>query len=252
MATVIADIIEGARWKEVNGTVTEITRIYDVRDLPAPPPPSTPGVAFAVQLGFDELHQIALNVPSVPQPGEAHPVKSALVVTSRIPRARSPFAVRILVHYSLPGGSGFDPPPGSSFVLSGGSSVEQIETQLYRLAQPDGTPAGNQITVEHNGVTQGVEISPFEARDVLRVGNVFQSADPQALSRSWTNLVNSGTFLWDGSAIPRTWLVTEYPFTLTNSDTLPFPTYEFTVSLRHNAPILPWKTLLMGWPTRSC
>ena len=230
MATIVADIIEGARWKETGGTVIKITRMFIVHDLPAPPG-AIPGVAFAVQQSFDEIHRTALNNLGVPQAGEVHPVEGHLVVTTRTPRALSPFAVAISIDYELPGGGSFDPPPGDSFVLSGASSVEQIETVWDRPSNSPGMR--EQVFVEHNGVTQYGTISPFEARDVLRIGGILPSVNPWVMSRFWTNTVNDGNFTWDGAADPRTWLVTEIAFELVDRNAIP-PKYNFNVSLRHN------------------
>ena len=230
MATVIADIIEGARWKEVGGTTMKVTRMFIVTGLPAPPP-STPGVVFAIQLGFDEVHKVALATGGIPEPGAVHPVEGHLFVTTRTPRALSPLAVSIAIDYELPGGGSFDPPPGDEFTLGGASSAEQIETVWDRPSNSSGTRA--QVFVEHNGVRQYVTISPFEARDVLRIGGILPSPNPWVMSRQWTNTVNDDTFTWDGCADPRTWLVTEIAFELVDRNAIP-PKYKFNVSLRHN------------------
>ena len=229
MAAVIGDIIEGARWKEVGGTTMKVTRMFIVTGLPAAP--LAPATIVTVHLGFDEVHKIALGTPGIPEPGAVHPVEGHLFVTTRTPRALSPFAVSIAIDYELPGGGSFDPPPGDEFTLGGASSSEQIETVWDRPSNAPGTR--QQVSVTHNGATQYVTISPFEARDVLRIGGILPSVNPWAMSRFWTNTVNSTGFTWDTSADPRTWLVTEIAFELVDRNAIP-PKYKFNVSLRHN------------------
>ena len=124
-----------------------------------------------------------------------------------------------------------EPGPGDVVVLSGTSSVEQMEPVWDRPSNSSGTR--QQVFVEHNGVRQYGTISPFEARDVLSVGGILPSVNPWVMSRQWTNTVNDGTFTWDGCAEPRTWMVTDITFKLVERTAIP-PKYNFNVSLRHN------------------
>lgn len=227
---IVLDVIDGARWTEQDGSVNEISRMIIVSNivLPAAAVPEIPALS-----ANDAVVRVVLDLPGVPQPGDTHPTETGLIVRNRAPRTLGPLTVQLDIRYAVPGGGGFQPPPGDQFVLAITSAVEQIETQRNRLAQPDGSPAGSQITVTHNGIEQGGEITPFQAREVIRLQHAIQSADPRAITQFLTNAVNSGPFFFDVVAPPRTWLITEVAATLEDRSSTP-PTYLINYELRKN------------------
>ena len=219
--TVVIDIVENAIWRETKGRIVEIQRLAIVSNLPVPQDP----------VPLDKLLAIALDAGvTIPQPGDPHPHESNLRVVQRDPKPRGVGIVEVLITYKLPEGGENVPPQGQQFVLSGGSAVEQITTQLRR---PPPIDDGSQITVEHNGVEQGGEITPFESRSELSLTRVENTANPLGISRFWTNTVNIGGWLHDPGAPPRTWLIAEVGFELISPD-LPIPEWRFSYRLRNN------------------
>lgn len=105
-----------------------------------------------------------------------------------------------------------------------GTSVEQVTTQLDR--------EGNPITVTHNGVTQGGEISADDSLTVLEAEFVTQSATPGTVVATWGNKVNSTA--WMGGA-PGEWRVTHASAELVDSTTSPHPEYRFRFQFTHRA-----------------
>ena len=240
MAQVIADIIEGVRLTESEGVVKSVDRAFIVHGFPTPGGVNVPEDPQTGTLNKDEIIKLTLQHGSLPQPGEAHPNFDFLFVTGRTARAMSPLVIMVTVTYGLPGGGRFDAPLGTPYIMSGGSSVEQVETQIHRRdqnANPNpGDRAGDQITVEHEGVKQGGEITPFEGRAVLNFGTAFASLTPWLLVANWVNTVNdSSSFFYSPGALARTWLITELNFELSDRES-PFgwPIYEFSMTMRHN------------------
>ncbi len=235
------DIIEGVRWQEEAGVVSNVQRMVIVTDLPGP-----------IVGNADFNVRLALNHVSVPQPGEVHPSEPNVFVTSRAGKAISPTQINILVTYQVPGGGDF-PPPDSNFVLSGGSSVEQVETSKFILTVPPNTPPyaiggqviGKNIEVKppQSIVTEGDEginknqtatVAAFETRTTISINNTFTAPAPWAFAPMVTNAVNDGGWRYDGGfSAPRTWQVEGYSFELTDRTTVP-PTYRQTVKFRHN------------------
>jgi hypothetical protein len=207
--TIVLDIIDGARWREVNGRVAEITRVALLSDL-------TPGTT-------DDVLRTALDDEGLPQPGAAHPNENECLLVERVPRPLEPGIVSIDLVYRLPSSGGFNIPPNFPTTIRGGSSTQQIETAVDRN--------GAQITVEFEGREQGGVIAPLVAVEHLSLGETLQSADPTLVSRPWTNAVNSGPFYFDQSALARTWRIAEVSYELVNADTVPFPTWTFGYEL---------------------
>ena len=105
------------------------------------------------------------------------------------------------------------------------------------MEQPGGEDAGDQITVEHNGVVQGATINPFEARQVLRVGNLFYTNWPQLFVQQWVNTVNIGSFRFGDFpplSNPRTWHITDMTYDLQDGGLPGLDLYLMVISLRHN------------------
>ena len=225
------DIIEGARLKEENGVVVSIDRVFILSDL-------------RIGIVADEIFQIALAHSDIPLNTAAHPIHTDLFVVSRVPKVLGPTIVRVTVTYGLPGGSQFDPPFGSQYMLSGGASVEQTERALHRLDQMDmpgvGDAAGDQITVEYQkpgadkAIVQNGEITPFEGRSIMTFGAQIATVAPWLMAEFWVNKVNSGAFFY--SQAPRhTWLITDMNYELTIKETPNgYPIYEMSVTMRHN------------------
>jgi len=228
MPTVVSDIIEGSRLKEENSIVVSIDRVFMVSGLPS-------GIVA------DEVLKTALANSSVPRAGDTHPIYSDLFAIGRVPKAMGPTIVQVTVTYSLPGGGSFDPPFGSQYMLSGGTSVEQTERALHRLGQDDGSPPGSQILVRYappapaEDIVQNGEITPFEGRSVMTFGAQIATVAPWIMAEAWVNKVNGGSFFYS-SAPKRTWLITDMNYELTVRKTPNgFPIYEMSVTMRHNS-----------------
>jgi len=239
VATIVLqpDIIDGSRLKEENGVVVSIDRVFILSDLP-------------IGIVADEVLKTALDDRSIPLRSATHPIFSNLVVMSRVPKALGPTIVQVTVTYAVPGGGSFDPPFGSQYMNSGGTSVEQTERALHRLNQskapngggiPQGDAAGDQITVQYTppGATeakiQNGEITPFEGRSVMTFGAQITTTAPWLLAESWVNQVNNGPFFYS-QAPARTWLVTDMTYELTvRTSSNGFPIYEMSLTLRHNS-----------------
>ena len=246
MASLIADIIEGVRWQEEDGTVTAIDRAFMVTDITAPGAADVPdhGGGLGPPLGFptrDEVMRYALDNSDLPAPGRPHPIESHLFVTKRVPKIIGPRTVMVTVTYAIPGGGSFDPPFGD-FALSGGSSVEQVERALHNQTQPDGATSGQQIVVEYQppgadtAIKQNGEITPFEGRAVMSFRAQIATQAPWAIVSSWVNMVNTGSFFpYAPGAASRTWLITDMDYELlSSSNPLGAPLYEMTLTMRHN------------------
>jgi hypothetical protein len=223
--TATLDIIEGARYREVTGSVAEITRTAIVTGVT--------GIA-----GADSMLREALDDDDIPAPGSEHPIESELFLEERIPRPLGLGIVNVELIYRRPAGGGLDIPPGYAFIMRGGSAVEQIETVVDRF--------GNEITVAYNEHELGGKIHPLVAAEQLSLGELnVGSADPTIVHRTWTNTVNTGTFFFDVVAAPRTWLITDISFELVNAAAQPFPLWNFTYELRKRPQII--QGIVGGW-----
>lgn len=107
------------------------------------------------------------------------------------------------------------------FTFRGSTSLQQITTQFALN--------GDQITVSHNGVTQGGSVDVLAPGSTLELEFVTASASPGSVSTDWTGKVNSDT--WQGGAAG-TWIcmnVTFDPVDLTAAT----PKYRFTFSFEY-------------------
>ena len=204
------DIIEDARLREENGIVVEVVRVAIIKDVALPPTPK------------DYILKSALATLGIPAHGASHPFHTGLFVRRREVTAMGHAIARVMLFYER---DDVGQPAGDTVLISGGTAVEQIETALDR--------AGNQITVTHGGIPQGGEIHPFEARDSITLTWTEQSAAPGALTRAYTNKVNTGPWQFDGFAAARTWHVAEFTFELADGKRVP-PLYRMQASFRHN------------------
>jgi len=243
------DIIEGVRWQEEAGVVSNIQRMFIVSDLPPPIPTADATSNYF----FDSNVRLALEHADVPQPGEVHPSEPTVFVTSRSAKAISPTQVNVLVTYTRPDGGDF-PPPDNNFNISGGSSLEQVETSKFVLFVPptvsDPYKLGGQIVGKNievfpppSIVTEGDDeinknqtatVAAFEARSTVSITNTFGHGSPWSFGPLVTNMLNDGSWRYDGGAsAARTWLVSEYTYELADPTTVP-PQYRQTVTFRHN------------------
>ena len=87
------------------------------------------------------------------------------------------------------------------FTFRGSTALQQITTQF--------DSGGNQISVSHNGVTQGGSVDVLAPGSTLELEFVTASASPGSVSTDWTGKVNSAT--WQGGAAG-TWICTSVNF----------------------------------------
>lgn len=218
--SVSIDIIDGARWREEGGEVVEISRVAIVSNILA----NIGGAQNPFVVVADQVIQYALDHAQVPKPPAQHPVEPQLILRDRAARAMDTQTVRIELIYRLPKKGTF-PPPGDTWLVSGGSHVEQATFVTDKN--------GDQVTVEHNGVVQGVEIHPFVSRGSLQMERIEKVSAPWLLTSIWTNTVNTGSFAFDPGAQPGTWLMTNVHFELTDRKTIP-PTYRTSYECQKN------------------
>lgn len=213
--TLVIDILEGVRWLEENGVVKEVSRVAVVSNILA---------TYGQQGDFGTIGEgvivIALNHADMPQPGDPHPLLSHLFVVDRFPIARSTRIIQVEIRYKIPGGID-PPPPGQPWTLSGGASLEEIETQVDRN--------GNQITVTHGGKTQGGVIRPLMPRRELNARWTGQSVFPGDLVDAYAGKTNLS--LWQGG-LQGTWLCLDIDFDIADPDQTP-PLYEYNAHFRH-------------------
>ena len=244
--TAYLDIIEGVRWQEEAGQVSSIQRMFIVSGLPTPIT-SADGTTSGSK---DSNIPLALAHADVPRPGDPHPMQPTVFVTSRSGKAISPTQVNILVTYARPEGGSFDP-PDNNFVVSGGSSIEQVETSKFVLARSGGWYVLGGQTVDENIVvkppqsiiTEGNEevnkdqvasVAAFEARSTVSISNTFQQQSPWDFGPQVTNMVNTGSWRYDGGyGNARSWLISEYTYELADPTTSP-PMYRQSVTFRYN------------------
>ena len=236
MPTVVSDVIDGVRLREVGGVVVSIDRAFIVSGIPTTPP-DVPRDNQEIMvppggLRADEVLKKALDNIGVAQPGIPHPIYDHLFVTSRTTKVLGPLTVMVTCTYTQPGGGVFDPPTGSQYRLTGGSATQEIETAFFRDSGGMLVP----VEVTHGGVTTGGFITPTEGRAVLNFGAAFPSIAPWLLVTNWVNTVNDGTaFFYSPGAPSRVWLITEFTFELSErTSPTGVPVYEFELSMSHN------------------
>ena len=200
------DIIEGARWREEDGVVTEISRLAIASGLS----------------GGEQSFTEALKHTSMPQPGASHPLKGHLIVRARNPVAISGKIIQVEIVYKQLGSLDEQPPPGTNSVVGGETALEQIKTEFDKF--------GNQITLTHNGITRGGSVNIQRPRDRLTFTRIEQSLAPGVITRAFTGKTN--LFLWNGG-IPGTWLCDRIPFDQENP-TLKPPSYRFSYQFKHD------------------
>jgi hypothetical protein len=211
MADVTIDILTDATWKESDGRVREIVRTLVVHGL-------TPDTD-------DGLFQTALNDAGVPQPGAGHPTIAGLICKARETSALATDIVKVKLTYRLIE-VGSTPVPGLSYAIRGGTSLEQVETNL------DGS--GTKIEVEHNEITQGGLIRPFVARRTHEVtgritgssGNYETLEDMDDFVATYSGLGNLGGFPADTTAADKTWICAGVDYRLADVTETGYPVWE--------------------------
>ena len=206
------DIIEGVRWREEKGVVKEVSRLAIVSGI-------STGIGGVGGSG-ERIVPAALNHTDMPQPGDPHDEVTGLVLMDRFPIARSTRIIQIELRYKHP--NAIDPPPpGEPWTLSGGASLEEIETQIDR--------DGNQIIVIHNEVIQGGVIRPLMPRRELHAQWTGQSMFPGDLVDAFVGKTNLSD--WQGG-LPGTWLCLDIDFDIADPNQQP-PLYEYNAHFRH-------------------
>lgn len=209
---VIIDLLENVRWKEVQGQVTEISRLALVHGNLSGA--DIGGVAIAESVVAE-----ALNHPDMPQPGVEHEVVAGLFLDERVPIIRDRTIIKIELRYKRPGGA--DPtPPGMAWVPSGGAGLEEIETQFDRN--------GEQITVFHDRELGGT-IHPLMPRPELTFDWTEQADIPGQLVIDFVGKTNLET--WQ-LGLPGTWLCMSVFFDIVNASTIPV-TYKYSMKFRY-------------------
>lgn len=210
--TLTIDLLEGVRWREHKGVVREVSRLAIVSGITD---------TFGQQGASDgeAVIPVALNHTDMPQPGEEHPLLTGMVLEDRFVVPRSTKIIQVELRYKVPGGD--PPPPGQPWTLSGGASLEEIESQLDRN--------GNQIVVTHNGRPQGGVIRPLMPRRVLHARWTGQSMFPGDLVDAYAGKTNLSD--WQGG-LPGTWLCLDIDFDPVDVRADPV-LYEYNASFRH-------------------
>lgn len=206
-AVVVMDLIENARVRETDGIPIEVVRVALISGL---------------QGGITSIPEALYNQgPALPLPGSVHPSLrfSNLFLRERQLVAREGTIVQLEMYYRRR--DVHETPPGFNSVISGGTSLEQIETEKDR--------DGNQITVEHQGRKQGGRIHPLMPRRELHFERVETSQTPGSITDAYVGKVNLGVY--QGGA-EGTWLCTDIKFTLADI-TQPIPTWNFRYDFRH-------------------
>lgn len=182
---VISDIIDGARWNETDGVVTEIVRLFMVT-FPTPAPD-----LFREGNLFGSL--VAVGIP---QPGDAHPIKSNCFVVQRNVLPQSPRLFTVEVVYRDPTQPEAD---GDDYQVSISSTLEQVETERDLF--------GNQVTVQHQQVTQGGQVSVLRPRHGVTFTRIENTTAPGAIGLAYVGKTNDA--LWQSGAAG-TWMLESY------------------------------------------
>ncbi len=225
MATVdgvTIDIIEGARVRYAKGRYVEAVRTAVV-DL------TGSGQITAGAFTEDQLLAFAVQHLQLPPTGQPHQHFPGLFLEAKAarPQAGQSRIFRVeLIYKRLEENP---PPTGHQFEISVSSTAQQIETMVDR----DGDP----ITVEFTppGATvakvQGAVIHPDVAGETITLSETFQSFDPTAVTRVWTNATNDGPFFYDLNAQAGEWRITFIGATLVDGFTSPFATWRFSYQI---------------------
>jgi hypothetical protein len=111
----------------------------------------------------------------------------------------------------------------AAFPLRGGTTLQQVTTQVDRM--------GAQITVSHQGDTQGGEVSVMDTQGSMEFETVEATNDPSSIAKEWVKHVNIS--LWNGDEAGR-WLITDATWDIKNSSSDP-RTYKFKWQMEYNA-----------------
>lgn len=208
MSDVTIDIVENARWREEKGRVVEITRVAVVSGL-------------SQELGYDGAFWFARIEPLIPKSGTQHPIETTCILEQRTFQALGPTMAQVELVYRRPDYEQQNW-PGYDFSISGGTALEQSETQLDKN--------GVQITVTHQNITQGGSVTVLRPRDQITFRNRVYSSQPGVITRAYVGRTNSTA--WNAGS-PGTWLCESINFELEDAQSDP-PGWDFTYVFRFN------------------
>lgn len=163
----------------------------------------------------------ALTATGIPQPGD-NPggVATNLYVARREVSfdEKDPTVAYVDVVYRTQGQEDL------SYTLHGSARLDQIETRVDRN--------GSEITVTHNGDTQGAAVSvriPATTMQATGISTLISTQTPRDVQRSWMGTINDATWYGDAAG---TWLITGVtfePYDIANYK------WRFTYYLQHNS-----------------
>ena len=207
MASDRIDLVEGSFLTEEYGENVEAVRIAIVHLSKSETP----------------IFENALAKSIVPEPGASLNNDSPNVkVFRRTPKIvgldGSNVTVQVTVEYQIQRPESDAPNP-----LRGGASLTQIETAKGR--------DGSQITVTHDGDTQGGQISVLVAQANFSREIIEQTDDPEAIQNEWIGKVNLNQ--WKGGS-PRTWICSDVQYELVERNDSGTDRYSFTYSFEQS------------------
>jgi len=219
---VTLDIIEGARVRYEGNRYVEAVRtaVVDLTGF---------GTVAGGAFNEDQLLAFAVQHLQLPPIGTPHAHFPGLSLQAKAarPQAGQSRVFRVeLIYKRLEENA---PPAGHQFEISVSSTAQQIETMVDRGGVPitvEWTPPGASMAK-----VQGAVIHPDVAGETISLSETFQSGDPTAVTRVWTNATNQGSFFYDQSASGGEWRITFIGAVLVDGFTIPFPTWRFTYQI---------------------
>lgn len=205
--TVHKELIDRITAVESNGIITAFTTSYLVEGISA-------------SSAYD-LAQQAMNHADVPQPGDPHPENYNIGVVDRRMNLveGNNSKVRIEVDYASWGSSH----NLNQFVFNGGTNLQEVTASVDR--------SGTQVTVTHDGETQGVEFNPLFPQSTVSATGDLRMQYPSLFSQNWTGFINA--YPWAGNAA-NTWLITGVNWVSVDASTFP-RTFRFTIEFQHDS-----------------
>jgi hypothetical protein len=198
MAETTIDILEGTMTcDEIAGLIVGATR--------------EALVTWDTDKTIDEALEYCLKDAGLPEVGDTLTINGqTIVLERRRPRLTDKRKAIVTIEYRRQEFSDPDDPPGSDITYSGGTALRQLSTQL--------DIGGAQITVTHNGVTQGGTVDALGPHSTLRASIIEATNSPGVTTLLWAGFVNQA--LWNGGP-PGTWLCTSVTFEPADTTTTP-------------------------------
>ena len=177
MTAVRVDIADGVSMTETF-EADSATEVYDVS-----------GILTTGQQALND----ALNDPGIPAKGDAHSVKTWLIVRQKQAKQLKPGVVRVVVSYNVPDSTSSvpNPPQTGTGTIELGATVQQVKTS-YDVT-------GTQMTLSHTynpgtsqaqTVTVGAEADIFIPQHVLREVRL-ENASPHSIAKTYVGKINS-------------------------------------------------------------